>query len=99
MACYDCKYCKLHHSNGGKCLRFEYDCPFTFYKELAGHREEEEEILLLIQNIIEANDTIQTILESIHVYGITTLDELNENIEWLKTKLNMDLGKEWEEIN
>lgn len=99
MACYDCKTCNLHHSEGGKCLRFEYDCPFNFYKELSGHREEMEDILLLLQNIIDANDKIQKILDSIHVYGIRTLDSLNNDIEYLQTNLKSDLGEEWEEIN
>lgn len=28
MACYDCEDCNKHISNGGKCNKFEYDCPY-----------------------------------------------------------------------
>lgn len=28
MACYDCECCNKHINNGGKCKKFEYNCPY-----------------------------------------------------------------------
>lgn len=29
MACYDCEDCNYHVNNGGKCNKFEYNCPYN----------------------------------------------------------------------
>lgn len=33
MACYDCEECSRSVSEGGKCTRFEYNCPFSIIKK------------------------------------------------------------------
>ena len=98
MACYDCEDCSLWRENGGKCTRFEYDCPFQFYEELFNHKDETEQINILIKNIIDANDKIQEILTSINVYGIDTLDYFSHAVDELKEHINNDMYKEWLEI-
>lgn len=32
MACYDCEDCSKHINNGGRCKKFEYDCPYDLIR-------------------------------------------------------------------
>ena len=99
MACYYCEDCSLWHGHGGKCTRFEYDCPFNFYRDLKNHKDEMEQINILVRNIIDANDKIQEILNSIDVYGRDTLDYFSSAVNDLRENINNDMYKEWLEIN
>lgn len=96
MACYDCEDCSLHHENGGRCKRFEYDCPFDLYMSLNDYPVEAAKIHSLLNEIKFAEKKIQEITDIIHVYGIRALD----NLHWAIERLDDDIAPatEWMEI-
>lgn len=97
MACYDCEDCDLHIEHGGKCRRFEYDCPFDLYQSLDKFPVEAAEIVFLLNEIKRADKRIQEIVDKTHSYGIRVLD----NLHWAVSRLDDDIAsaEEWAEIN
>lgn len=97
MACYDCEDCNLHIEHGGKCRRFEYDCPFDLYWCLDKFPVEAAKIVSLLNEIKCADKRIQEIVDRTHSYGIRALD----NLHWAISNLDDDIAsaEEWAEIN
>lgn len=53
MACYDCEDCNKHHSRGGKCPLWEYNCPLD---RIVTDKEEQERVQRTINYL---NDEIE----------------------------------------
>ena len=58
MACYDCEDCSRSIEYGGKCKRFEYNCPFTIVEKydsekLKSVRVAIDKILALRQDLVQ----------------------------------------------
>lgn len=98
MACYDCEDCSHSKEYGGKCTRFEYNCPFDFYSTFSKDADSRHQIESLIADIIKANDKIQSIVDKSHCYGVRALDALDFAVRGISDGINSDLSDEWETI-
>lgn len=95
MACYDCENCNNHKSRGGKCEKFEYNCPYDLVKNVSKSSVSQiHQYAIIMQKILT---------------GIDFLDEegaLNSEISLAKDQLEDIIEKssektikEWEEVN
>lgn len=94
MACYDCEDCSRNISYGGKCKRFEYDCPFGIVakydsEKLSKIREATRSISAAIENLKELDN--KEYMEE-ETNGITF------QLSLLEDKISEDIEKEWKEI-
>ena len=101
MACYDCEDCSINYQKGGKCKRWEYDCPFS---HLRSNNEEEQikknEDLGKALKIKEKLEEVKALWDSMNFswnYD-TELCYINSIIRELEDKLDEDLIREWNEI-
>lgn len=94
MADYDCEYCGKSINNGGKCARFEYNCPFSMvsnYDEKTIHQFQSSFNTIL--NEIEK-------MENLDIKGyFDELDYLKSTIKEKQTFISEEILEEWKEMN
>lgn len=95
MACNDCEDCVRHENYGGKCTRWEYDCPFRNLSNLnESQRKKIKETISIVKNVkcdMKDMDYIDNLDYIMSLYN-TIIDEL-------ECLVDIELLKEWEEIN
>jgi hypothetical protein len=103
MACYDCEDCGKHNYHGGKCNRWEYNCPFAHLK---GWNEEEqkkvdEDIKIAVDFKGELNGLMSRYKDKFNdEYNYSEiLQQLNFAYSNLEDMVDEELIKEWNEIN
>lgn len=94
MACYDCEDCSKSITYGGKCKRFEYDCPFTIVEKyssdnLKSIRNEIRKISECINHLKKLDD--EECMED-------DINRIQSQLSLLEDKVNEDTEKEWNEI-
>lgn len=102
MACYDCEDCIRHEYYGGKCTRWEYNCPFS---HLSGNnKEEQKNIDEDIQLAIEFKNKLKELITKYkskfnNEYNYSEiLQQLNFAYSNLEDMVDEELIKEWNEI-
>lgn len=95
MACYDCEECSMNVEFGGKCNRFEYDCPFLIVekydsKKLKAIRETVNKISQTIESL-KGLDTEE--------YMEDEIDRLSYSLSLFENKISENIEKEWNEIS
>lgn len=94
MACYDCEECSRSVSEGGKCTRFEYNCPFSIIKKY-----DSEKLKAIRASISTIENAIEQLKELDSEYYME--DEINSvsfQLSLLEDKVNEEIEKEWNEI-
>ena len=94
MACYDCEDCSRSVEYGGKCKRFEYNCPFLIVEKY-----DKEKLKSIRKAIKEIRQAIEQLIELDSDYYME--DEINSvafQLSLLKDKVDEDIEKEWNEI-
>lgn len=94
MACYDCEDCSRSVEYGGKCKRFEYNCPFGIVENYDS--EKLKSIREAIKTISEAIDRLKE-LDS-EEYMEDEISSLKSQLSMLEDKVDEDTEKEWDEI-
>ena len=96
MACYDCEDCKHNSYYGGKCNRFEYNCPFIVVENYSSDKLE------TIRNIVpDRRESIKKLQEIDEDRGLM-FDEIysvNSSLIELKDKVSTEIEQEWNEIS
>lgn len=95
MACYDCEDCSRSIGYGGKCKRFEYNCPFTIVEKYDS--EKLKSIRVAIGKISEAIEQLKELDTEDYME-----DEINSvafQLSILEDKIDEDIEKEWNEIS
>ena len=98
MACYDCEDCKYSSYYGGKCKRFEYNCPFIIVENYSSQE------VTFIRNVVEDISRNLNILNKIdedgnHYLMYEDIDALTSRLSELKEKISYEIEQEWNEIN
>lgn len=87
MACYDCEDCSKSISNGGKCERFEYNCPFLAVEKYSPEK------------IVELRDKIKMISDSVlQLQELDSEEFFEDEISVIKNQLEEMVGKVSEEL-
>jgi hypothetical protein len=94
MACCDCDDCLRNVECGGKCERFEYNCPFVVvenydHEELRTMRTAVEEISEAIERLAELDSK---------EYMEEMISGIKIQLSYLSDAVNEDIEKEWNEI-
>lgn len=94
MACYDCEDCSRSVEYGGKCKRFEYNCPFLIVEKYDAEK---------LKSIREAISKISQAIEQLKELDTEEYmeDEINSvsfQLSLLEDKVDEDTEKEWNEI-
>lgn len=80
MACYDCEDCIRHYEQGGKCVRWEYDCPF---KHLDYMTENDKKLLIdlrtKLQELVKLQDRFEGDFDVDHIFGSINFAEMQIN--------------------
>lgn len=95
MACYDCEECSKSIEYGGKCKRFEYNCPFVLIEKYK--KENLNEIRTAINRISESIDKLKSIDDD--CYMEDEISSIEFQISLLKDKTDENIEMEWQEIN
>lgn len=95
MACYNCEYCNKHVNNGGKCKKFEYNCPYDLVDSInidsvKKIQEKSKEIKKLIKEI-ESLDTEGILWNEISSFRIGLKEIINYSSD--------EVIAQWSEIN
>lgn len=95
MAVYDCEYCPKHIDNGGKCERFEYNCPFYIIQKY-----DSEKIKVMRELAQKIAQNVERLEELDCEYAINSeVSTLKFHItNLLNEKLYENLEKEWNGI-
>ena len=95
MADYDCEYCPKHIDNGGKCVRFEYNCPFYIIQQY-----DSEKIEMMRELAQKIAQNVERLEELDSKYAIESdISGLKFHIDnMLNDKLDEKLEKEWNRI-
>lgn len=102
MACYDCEDCSKHKDSGGKCTRWEYNCPFSHLK--GWNIEEEREVEEDIKTSLELKQDLKALLDKYkekfnQEYNYDSIiNQLNHAYSELEEMTDEELIKEWNEI-
>lgn len=103
MACYDCEDCSKHKDYGGKCDRWEYNCPFSHLK---GWNEDEkkkvdEDIKIALELKTELSGLLNKYKDKFNEeYNYSDIfSQLNFAYSNLEDMVDEELIKEWNEIN
>lgn len=95
MACYDCEDCSKSIEYGGKCKRFEYNCPFSLVEK---YKEKElAEIRTAIKHILESVEQLKEL--DVDCYMEDEISSIEFQVSLLTDKIDEDIEKEWQEIN
>lgn len=95
MGCYDCEECSKSIEYGGKCKRFEYNCPFVLIEKYK--KENLNEIRTAINRISESIDKLKSIDDN--CYMEDEISSIEFQISLLKDKTDENIEREWQEIN
>lgn len=95
MGCYDCEECSKSIEYGGKCKRFEYNCPFVLIEKYK--KENLNEIRTAINRISESIDKLKSIDDD--CYMEDEISSIEFQISLLKDKTDENIEREWQEIN
>lgn len=95
MGCYDCEECSKSIEYGGKCKRFEYNCPFVLIEQYK--KENLNEIRTAINRISESIDKLKSIDDD--CYMEDEISSIECQISLLKDKTDENIEMEWQEIN
>ena len=94
MADYDCEYCEKSINNGGKCSKFEYNCPFSIVSNY-----DEETIHQFQSSFNKILSEIEK-MEKLDIKGsFYELDYLKSTIEEKQELISEELLEEWTEMN
>lgn len=94
MACYDCEDCSRSIEYGGKCKRFEYNCPFTIVKKYDS--EKLKSIRAAIEKISEAIEQLKKL--DTEDYMEDEISSVSFQLSILGDRIDEDIEKEWNEI-
>lgn len=95
MACYDCEECSKNISNGGRCNRFEYDCPF-----LAVEKYNPEKIMELRDKIKMISDSVLQLQElDSEEFFEDEISMIRNQLVEMEEKVSEELVEKWEKIN
>ncbi|WP_461818146.1 hypothetical protein [Faecalimonas sp.] len=95
MACYDCEECSKNISNGGKCNRFEYNCPF-----LAVEKYNTEKIVKLRNKIKMISDSVLQLLElDSEEFFEDEISMIRNQLVEMEEKVSEELVEKWKKIN
>lgn len=95
MACYDCEDCSRNIEYGGKCERFEYNCPFTIVEKYDS--EKLKSIRIAIENISKAIEQLTALDDE--DYMEDEIHSISFQLSLLEDKVDEDIEKEWNEIS
>lgn len=95
MACYDCEECSKSINYGGKCKRFEYDCPFILMETY--ENEDLNKIRDAIKNISKSIAELKKLDEE--CYMEDEISSIEFQVSLLADKVDEETEKEWKEIN
>lgn len=95
MACYDCEDCSKSIDEGGKCTRFEYDCPFTIVAKYDA--EKLKSIRAAIKKISDAVEDLKN-FDSEYGYMEDEISFISCRVSDVADKVSEDIEKEWNEI-
>ena len=94
MADYDCEYCGKSINNGGKCAKFEYNCPFSIVSNY-----DKETIHQFQSSFNKILSEIEK-MEKLDIKGsFYELDYLKSTIEEKQEFISEKLLEEWTEMN
>jgi hypothetical protein len=96
MACYCCDDCHDAKHNGGKCNKFQYECPFDILE--AFDEVDIKIIRKIIDNINIQIDNLKAIDKN-HGVMEEDIEALRSALSNLEERISIDLQKEWNEIN
>lgn len=94
MACYDCEDCSKSVEYGGKCKRFEYNCPFLIVEKY--NSDELQPMREAIKKISEAIDELKRL--DTKEYLDDEISSVSFQLSLLEDKVDEDTEKEWKEI-
>lgn len=94
MACYDCEDCSKSVEYGGKCKRFEYNCPFLIVEKY--NSDELQSMREAIKKISEAIDELKRL--DTKEYLDDEISSVSFQLSLLEDKVDEDTEKEWKEI-
>lgn len=94
MADCDCEYCSKSIDCGGKCNRFEYNCPFLIVEKY------DFETLKLIREVVEdISESIERLRElDREEYMEDEISSIKFQLSLFKDKISEDTEKEWNAI-
>ena len=94
MACYDCEDCSKSVQNGGKCKRFDYNCPFLVVDEY-----DSEKLKAIRETVKSISDAIEQLKElDTEYYMEDEIRSIKFQLSLLEDKVDEDTEKEWNEI-
>lgn len=95
MACYDCEDCPQSISNGGKCDRFEYNCPYIVVEKY-----HPEKILELRDKIKMISDSILQLQElDSKEFFEDEISVIKNQLEEMVEKVSEEMVEEWEKVS
>lgn len=94
MACYDCEDCSKSAEYGGKCKRFEYNCPFVIVEKYGS--EKLKSIRTAIEKISEAIEQLKEL--DTEYYMEDEINSVSFQLSLLEDKVDEDTENEWNEI-
>ena len=95
MACYDCEECSKSINYGGKCKRFEYNCPFVLVEKYGN--QDLDKIRDAIKNISKSIAELKNLDEE--CYMEDEIASIEFQVSLLADKVDEETEKEWKEIN
>lgn len=103
MADYDCDCCNKNVNAGGKCDKFEYDCPFS-HLEYNNEKEKQDvdsdlkNAKILYNNLNSALKDFEKNIKRNYVYS-EIIQNLKFTMSNLEDMVDDKLIEEWKEIN
>ena len=93
MADYDCEYCRNSINNGGKCSKFEYDCPFIVISKY--NKQTIQKFQNGFKNILNELDKM---IELDTEYHFDELEYIKEIVIDKQEVVSEQLFTEWKEM-
>lgn len=94
MADYDCEYCSKSTDCGGKCNRFEYNCPFLIVEKY-----DSEKLKLIREVVEEISESIERLRElDSEEYMEDEISSIKFQLSLFEDKISEDTEKEWNAI-
>lgn len=94
MACCDCENCPRQVDNGGKCRRFEYNCPFVIIEKYNSSKLES-----IRNNVKKIKEVIEELEElDSDYYMEDEISSIKFQLYLFEGKVSEDTEKEYNEI-
>lgn len=94
MACYACEDCPKNVDYGGKCTRYEYNCPFGVVENY-----DSEKLTLIREQVRKISEAIVKLKElDDENYLECEINSVQAEISNIEDKIDEDIEKEWKEI-